>query len=108
MSSIALRRDTVFQFLAVAGTPNSFTDTVFSRPDNLVVHAERRLTGKKLHPFPLDEIQGAQIESNRTEGSRMTRLTLQLAEKRFPLEGGYRNQNLREIETAINDWLTQP
>ena len=38
----------------------------------------------------------------------MTRLTLQLRERRFPLENGYRNQNLRKIETAINDWLTQP
>lgn len=84
------------------------TDTVFDRTSGLVVHAERRLTGQTLSTWPLDALEGAEVEANWSDGRRGTRLTLRIDGRRQPLDYGFGPGDLRPVEVAVNDWLTSP
>lgn len=94
--------------LGLAWMAFPWTCTVFARSEGLAVHEERRLLRRNLTAVPLEEIEGAQVESVWSDGSRQTRLTLRTADGPLPLERSYGSGDRRVVETAINEWLTRP
>lgn len=84
------------------------TRTMFSRPDGIAAHGERRLLHTRLRAVPLDSVQGARVEAQWTDSARLTRLTLATADGPLPLEHSFGTGDRRTAESAINEWLTRP
>ncbi|MBD3624657.1 MAG: hypothetical protein HUJ24_04615 [Rhodobacteraceae bacterium] len=84
------------------------TRTVFSRPDGVAVHEERRLLHKRLKAVPLDSVQGARVEAQWSDSARLTRLTLATTNGPVPLEHSFGAGDRRAVGTAIDEWLTRP
>ncbi len=94
--------------VALAWWAFPLTRTVFHRAEGLFVHEERRLTGKRLTPRPLDSILGARVEATWSDSSRQTRLVLDTSDGPLPLECTSGNGNRLGVESTVNDWLTRP
>lgn len=87
----------------------AFLRITFDRARGHVRHRSIRPMGSRSKHIDLGRVMGARVEANwNGDGARLTRLTLETVDGPIPLEYGYGAADRRELETAINEWLTRP
>lgn len=78
---------------------------VFDRAAGRVWFSENRLFHPRTQGFDLSRIERAQLQSNWSDGSRLTRLALRTADGVVPLETGYSSADRTKVMSGVNAWL---
>ena len=87
----------------------AFLRITFDRDAGQVEHRSLRPIGSRSWFVDLARVRDVRIEATWSDqGSRMTRLVLETADGRKPLEYGYGPGDRSALETAVNEWLTRP
>jgi len=87
----------------------AFLRITFDRDRGQVEHFARRPFGSRWKYLDLDRIRRAQVEADWSDsGTRLTRLSLATEDGMAALEYGYGSGDRRQLEDAVNEWLTRP
>ena len=87
----------------------AFLRITFDRDTGQIEHRSLRPLGSRSWFAGLDQVQGARVEARWSdEGARLTRLVLETADGRKPLEYGYGPGDRGALEEQVNEWLTRP
>lgn len=77
----------------------------FDRTANRLTFREARLLRLSVRVIDLSKIECVQLQSNWSDGARLTRLALRTADGVTPLETGYSSADRAKVASVINAWL---